>query len=124
MAPAAYPPVQRLAYPASMESRVRKGALGMSRDTRPWAEPTISDGLKITVAAALLVATLFALLGSLDAQSTWERLQHLLAGLGVGAILPVTFLLSQLFLLSPRPKSLAQRRRRRKPAATVARAHD
>jgi hypothetical protein len=96
----------------------------MSREARPQAEPTIFDGIKITVAAALLVASLFALLGSLDAQSTWERLQHLLAGLGVGAIMPVTFLLSQLFVLPPRAKSLTQRQRCGTSAATVARAHD
>lgn len=96
----------------------------MSQEARPRAEPTIFDGIKITVAGALLVASLFALLGSLDAQSTLERVQYLLAGLGIGAIMPVTFLASQLFLLPPRDKSLAHRRRRRKPSATTAQAHD
>lgn len=79
----------------------------MSQEARPQAEPTIFDGIKITVAGALLVASLFALVGSLDAQTTVERVQHLIAGLGVGAIMPVTFLISQLFLLSPRANSLA-----------------
>ncbi len=94
----------------------------MSQETRPRAEPTIFDGIKITVAGALLVASLFALLGSLDAQSTLERVQYLFAGLGVGAIMPATFLASQLFLLPPRGKSIAHRRRC-KPSAT-AQAHD
>lgn len=96
----------------------------MSHEARARAEPTIFDGIKITVGAALLIAGLFALLGSLDAQSTLGRLQHLLTGLAVGAIMPVTFLLSQLFLLPPRAKSLARQQRRRKTAGTVARAHD
>jgi low temperature requirement protein LtrA len=96
----------------------------MRLEARPWAEPTVFDGIKITVAAALLVASLFTLLGSLDAQSISDRLQHLLVGLGVGAILPVTFLLSQLFLLPPRVKLLARRQRDRRSAGTVASVHD
>lgn len=96
----------------------------MSNQARPWAEPTIFDGIKITVAGALLVASLFALLGSFDAQSTLERVQHLFTGLGVGAIMPVTFLASQLFLLPPRAISLTRRRRRRKLPATTVQAHD
>jgi low temperature requirement protein LtrA len=96
----------------------------MNQEARPRAEPTIFDGIKITVAGALLVASLFALLGSLDAQSTLERVQRLFAGLGVGAIMPVTFLFSQLFLLPPRAKPLAHRQRRRKSSATAAQTHD
>lgn len=96
----------------------------MSDESRLGAEPTLSDGIKITVAAALIVASLFTLLGSLAAQSTLERVQHLFTGLGVGAIMPATFLLSQLFLLPPRAKSLARRQCRRKPARALARAHD
>ena len=96
----------------------------MSKKTRSWTEPTIVDGIKLTVAAALVVASLFALLSSLDVQSTSEHLQHMLTGLGIGAILPVTFLLSQLFLLPPRAKSLVRRQHRRKPAGPFSRAHD
>lgn len=89
-------------------TRQKKEVLGVSKEARPRAEPTMFDGIKITVAGALLVASLFALLGSLDAQTTVERVQHLFAGLGVGAIMPVTFLISQLFLLPPRANSLAR----------------
>lgn len=96
----------------------------MSQEARSRAEPTILDGIKITVTGALLVASLFALLGSLDAQSTLERVQHLFAGLGVGAIMPVTFLVSQLFLLPTPAKSPAHRQHRRKLARTVASTHD
>lgn len=71
----------------------------MKQDMRIANEPTFKEGIKTTIAAALSLASLFAIVGSLDAETTVQRLYYLLMGLGVGAILPVTFLLSWLLAL-------------------------
>ena len=71
----------------------------MKQDMQIANEPTFAEGIKTTVAAALSLASLFAIVGSFDAETTAQRLYYLLMGLGVGAILPVTFLLSWLLAL-------------------------
>ena len=69
----------------------------MKQQTRVANEPTFAEGIKTTIAAALSLASLFAIIGSLDAGTTAQRLYYLLMGLGVGAVLPLTFVLSWMF---------------------------
>lgn len=71
----------------------------MKQDMRVDNEPTFAEGIEITIAAALSLASLFAIVGSLDAETTTQRLYYSLMGLGVGAIMPATFLLSWLLTL-------------------------
>lgn len=82
----------------------------MKQDMRVADELTFAQGIKTTIAAALSLASLFAIVGSLDAETTTQRLYYLLMGLGVGAIMPVTFVLSWLLTL---PTAGPQPRKRR-----------
>ena len=79
----------------------------MKQDMRVVDELTFAQGIKTTIAAALSLASLFAMVGALDAEATTQRLYYLLMGLGVGAIMPVTFVLSWLLTLptvGPQPR--------------------